>query len=399
MCVIAVAIDKKPSFDQIRKMHDDNSHGCSISWFNEKGLAQYKKGLDEKELFKLTYELPLPFALHFRQSSFSKDKENKLLNHPFEIVKGSPLRLEGEAVKLLIHNGTIREYDLMLAAANIIVDKEEPMTDTRAIAMIMAQNIELLKEDRLPWRIPGYFVIVDSTRKQFRLSGNFTNEDGILFSNLSWKWGKSNYQSAWNRATDDDIYAYMNGEEVPGLSVKEEITNPNNTTQKKSQSVSAEESKKKTQKIKTLGKKKGEKRIFEVIKINNLMTEAQYNSGVYFRPNEPLTSGNQEFMREGMKERRRWWKGVYSEHLYYQQKNTNNIITEYKCCKCSVHLPFFRVNTLRVLGDKPYEFTCISCERLIKNRQTQKEFEILDNFHSKTTRMVGIPRFGFGCGY
>lgn len=386
MCVIALAVDKKPTYEQIKKMFDDNSHGCSISWFNEKGLAQYVKGLDEDELFKLVYKTPLPFALHFRQSSFWKDKENKLLNHPFEVSLDSPLRLEGEAEKLLIHNGTIKEYELMLAVADIAIGKDEPITDTRAIAMIMAKNNE-----RLPWRLSGKYVIVDSVRKKFRVVGDFTNENGILFSNLSWKWGH-NYQNGLTGISDEDYYAYLMGNEVDFNKGSDTTNSETSETQKKKIAPKCEKNvKKETQKIKTNGKKTAGDIKPE---LNKTISEYQYNAGIlYGESNKSPTT------RIGMKERRKWWTFYYNPNLYFQQKDIDklNSATEFQCKHCKGFLSFSRVNILRISSNiNSSEFTCLTCDRLMKNGQSRKETKFVNgiNIDPKTTRLL---QFGCGC--
>jgi hypothetical protein len=385
MCCICVAIDKKPTLDQIHKMYDDNSHGASISFINKEGLAEYKKGLNEDEVFKAVYETPLPFVLHFRQSSFWKDRENKLLNHPFEISINSPLKLEGKAEKLLIHNGTIKEYELMMAVADIPIIKDDMMTDSRAIAMIMAKN----KDEKLPWRIPGKFVIIDSTRSKgkFRLSGDFTLEDGIMFSNLSWKWGTKTYNNSCSGLTEDEYYNYLINGDLPSSFELDE--------KKKIIKKGTEIAKKTTQKIK-LQKKTEQCNLF---KLDDTMTEQQYNAGIYYR--KPKTKntqdidivGNQsEYLKAGMKERRKWWWGfyrIYGDNLYYQQRNLDisNAPTKYQCNHCKGYLPFYRVNALRLIGFNPNEFLCKTCEGFSKNMPSF-DTRLVDNFKSKTTRLL-----------
>lgn len=404
MCCIAVCIDKKPSYTDIKKMYEDNSHGASISWFNKNGLSQYKKGLNEWDVFKLSYELPLPYVLHFRQSSFFSNKENKLLNHPFEITENSPLRLEGEAEKLLIHNGTIREYDLILATVNLSKETSDTMSDTRAIAMAMAK----LHDDKLPWRLTGKFVLVDSVLKKIRIAGkdDFTLEDGILYSNVTWKYQGQHFYHTHNEIlhmSDNEVYEFM-------LSKKD--IEPEPPAQKKTLSSSTKEIKRKTQKIRQLRKSDG---TFE-IPINYNMSELQYNSGMYYlapdskkncgiRISDDIELGKEYFhgnasesLKEGQKERRRWWHGVYHPNLYSDQlklkkENEKEVgktfllndrlskyITDFKCCKCNNWLTWTRVRALQTMGWKPHEYTCAGCDIQLR----KDYFENPNNFSSKS---------------
>lgn len=392
MCVIVVALDKKPDYNTIKKCYDDNSHGCSITWFNDKGLAEYQKGLNEDELFKLVYETPLPFVLHFRQSSFFMDRDNKFLNHPFEITPESPLRMHGEAEKLLIHNGTLKEYELMMAVADVPFVKDDPdMTDTRAIAKMMAKN-----NDRLPWRLEGKFVIVDSARKRFRLAGNFITEDGMLFSNLSWKWKQTYYSKKGKfNLTDEEYYNYLNGKDIDGNDIN--LVNPNDNLdpeKKKIVKTPVEETCKKTQKIKIRCTKPDT----TCFKLEEKMTELQYNSGRLYRyPKSKNTVdgdvfGNiSEYMRAGMKERRKWWKGFYDGNLYWKQRarSYNKTSTIYKCCDCGNLIDNGRYNILNIIGRKQSEFNCLACDQLKKNSQSLLQIgKRIDNFKEKTTRLL-----------
>lgn len=387
MCCIASCVDEKPTLDQIHRMYDDNSHGASISWINKKGLAQYKKGLSEDEVFKLVRETPLPFVLHFRQSSFSKDKENKLLNHPFEVTIDSPLRLEGEAEKLLIHNGTIREYDLMLATANIQVGKDEPMTDTRAIAMMMAKDNE-----KLPWRIPGKFVLIDSTRDKgkFRLTGDFTLEGGILYSNLSWKWGnKSFYNNPSGGLTDDEYYNFLLGGELPPEFELDE--------KKKIVKKTIKETKEATGKTQVSTNVNAGSKEYFVYQLDDSITEQQYNAGIFYR--KPKTKktvdadeiGNRsDYLKAGMKERRKWWLG--GGYIISKQKKLNdisNLVTKHQCYVCKGFLPFYRVNLLNVVGFPPEEYICKTCQELSGSSIYNMPIRV-DNFKEKTTRHMAL---------
>lgn len=187
MCLIIAARTKKPSLEILKKAEMANGDGAGVAWINDKKKAQWKKGLDADEVFKLIENLPLPFVVHFRLGSRGL-KKDLLLTHPFVIAPNSPLSLEGEADKLFIHNGTIYDTDwkwaLWGAGLNV---PDDLMSDSRALAMILSQhrNHDFLK------KIKGNFIYVDSTKEKFPfviLGDTFKYEDGMYFSNFEWKY-------------------------------------------------------------------------------------------------------------------------------------------------------------------------------------------------------------------
>ena len=214
MCVVIVADSQKPSLEILTQCRNANSHGIGITWLNENGKAEYKKGIELDELYQLTLKLTLPFVVHMRLASSGGKSE--LLCHPFEITKESQLRLEGECDKTLVHNGHIHEYERLLAAAGIYIEKNEnnPMSDSRAVAMIAANNNE-----KFLHYLTGNFVIVDSLEKTIRMFGDFKEENGIHFSNMTWKFrGNCNYH-IFERGWYDEHYNYnhefiTNGSEI-----------------------------------------------------------------------------------------------------------------------------------------------------------------------------------------
>lgn len=206
MCVIVVADKKRPTLEIVNKCHAKNSDGGGIAWFNKKGKAEYRKGLNVQEIYDLTQSVPLPFVAHFRLASCGG--KNELLTHPFEITKKSELKLAGQADKLLIHNGTFADWKICLAAANVDEpDVNSPLSDTRAIAMILARHRNYNFLDK----ISGRFIVMDATTKQFHFFGDFDEEGGIWYSNLFWKNYYKNYTNCnvtyYNQASNPNNYA------------------------------------------------------------------------------------------------------------------------------------------------------------------------------------------------
>jgi len=185
MCVILIPEKKHPSREIIEKCNSKNPDGCSVSWLNKRGKAQYIKGLKVEELLKIIPDLEFPYVLHFRYASPGMPI-NPLFTHPFEVNEESPLRFKGETKKLLIHNGTIKEYEWLLAGAGIDLEKDELMSDTRAIAKVISKNNE-----KLLWKLPGNFVLVDSVKDKIRMVGDWIHDNGIHYSNMKWKYSGS----------------------------------------------------------------------------------------------------------------------------------------------------------------------------------------------------------------
>ena len=186
MCVILACKSQKPTKEILDKCHAANGDGAGIFWFNETNKAQYKKGLLPAALFEIVEKLPLPFCIHFRASSIGGKSD--LLTHPFEVTPESVLRLEGEAEQLLMHNGHFGDWKICLAAANLRFSQNETFSDTRAIARVISNgNTAFLKDMG-----KGKFILADAQRKKFSLYGDdFTEYEGILYSNMAWRYGRA----------------------------------------------------------------------------------------------------------------------------------------------------------------------------------------------------------------
>jgi hypothetical protein len=203
----------KPSLDIINKCHDCNSDGIGVAWFKGNKVA-YKKGLKPGDAFNLIQTLQLPFSMHFRMASCGG--KDPLLNHPFEIDRKSPLVMEGECEQILLHNGHWGDWEKCLAAANIYPDKDDIMSDTRAIAMLLHNNMRFIEH------IHGKFLVMDGATQTTSITPftDFTEIDGILYSNTFWQYGGRNHsrypatsrvtidgwdESEWNYSPQGDV--------------------------------------------------------------------------------------------------------------------------------------------------------------------------------------------------
>ena len=117
MCVILLCKEKKPTDAVLEKCQTANSDGIGMAWLNkESRKATWEKNLSLYELKELVKKIELPFIIHFRNAS--KGGKSALLSHPLVISENSPLSFKGEADKLLFHNGTIHDWEVILAAAD-----------------------------------------------------------------------------------------------------------------------------------------------------------------------------------------------------------------------------------------------------------------------------------------
>lgn len=192
MCLLAISLTKKPSLDILRRAWCANSDGAGVAWVNSKKKVEYIKGISSvEELYNITQAAELPFVFHLRLQSFGGF--DKLLTHPFEITKESKLEFYGECDRALFHNGTEKSYKWAMSAAGIENTKdkdgkEEPLSDTRAIAMILAGH----KNNNFLHDASGKFVVVGPKHPNdehfIRYYGDFDEEDGIFYSNLLWKY-------------------------------------------------------------------------------------------------------------------------------------------------------------------------------------------------------------------
>lgn len=184
MCVIAIAVEKRLTTDIITKCDGVNRDGIGVAWFrqNNEHYIDFKKGIKLEEAVELAKTLPLPYVFHFRLSTVGG--YNPLLCHPFVATPESPLVQNGAAKSVLFHNGhwhdwhkTRNEFGIKLKGAE---------SDSRVIASIVgtlgSKSLHLFN---------GKFALLSIDDKNTCLIerfGDWQEEDGVLYSNLIWKY-------------------------------------------------------------------------------------------------------------------------------------------------------------------------------------------------------------------
>jgi len=192
MCIIAVALKRKLTLEEAENCFLSNPDGAGVAW--SRGDRNYLRkgfmGLDE--FIEFYEELDaLPHVVHCRAATSGGVRPE--LTHPFIVDLQSPPRLEWSGKKpLLFHNGVVSKWeDLFLRFAPDIVRELRrsrkgsqippgPWSDTRTVAVIAA----LVGEGILPF-LGGKYAVLD--RGRVRTYGEFVEENGVLFSNTSYK--------------------------------------------------------------------------------------------------------------------------------------------------------------------------------------------------------------------
>lgn len=140
MCVI-ICCDKESGFPALQTLESAealNRHGGGIAWIGENGKVQYQKGINAKQIFAITKQIPLPAIIHFRIASIGA--VNDPLCHPFPINEEASCDLSGECDSVLFHNGTWHGWSDICLQTVIKKDIKFPegqWSDSRAMAWLV----------------------------------------------------------------------------------------------------------------------------------------------------------------------------------------------------------------------------------------------------------------------
>jgi predicted glutamine amidotransferase len=193
MCIIAYAKTRKLTTNEFEDCYDSNKDGVGIAYKNSENKICYIKGIMNKEkALKFYKNFPnTPHVLHFRIAS--SGGVSRALTHPFLVSPNSPLntKYEGDG-PLLFHNGVVPMWEkLMLDYIQIHrIIPTGPISDTRCVAMALSQMEEFEKHLNA---LPGKWIYL--TPNRILKVGHFTEEDGVEFSNFTYKKYTSTYDS------------------------------------------------------------------------------------------------------------------------------------------------------------------------------------------------------------
>lgn len=189
MCLLAIAFKNKINREDFDKIWAENGDGVGYSKIvtkDGKKTCFFKKGfMDKESAWAYQEHIDLPYTIHFRKSSIGA--VTPALCHPFIVSENSPLELEGYADKLLFMNGTSGLYEDFLAAYGYYPENNELMSDARAFAIIASNDNE-----RFLYRLNACKFVISNAFSEnggnhwYLPSKEFTERDGIIYSNFKW---------------------------------------------------------------------------------------------------------------------------------------------------------------------------------------------------------------------
>ena len=148
MCIIFACHEKLPPEDDLRAGAWRNDDGAGIAWLAGNGKVRWVKGLksDHEEVVKYIEKnkIKFPLAIHFRNASVGGN--SLLLTHPFPVTRGVELLNEGEANKILMHNGHVVDWDKhfmhCLYSSPEVQCPDGLWSDSRVLAFLVASKGE-----------------------------------------------------------------------------------------------------------------------------------------------------------------------------------------------------------------------------------------------------------------
>lgn len=181
MCVIAYAKNgvKIPK-ENIKKMFYANNDGAGICWKDNKGFVHFKKGfMTCRELIKAYEQVQdsSEVAIHCRLATHGTVNQENC--HPFIIGKRKRVsKLESDDVgNILMHNGVIHSLNCPVTYNDSRMFAEDTLR-----YILDEKKLKCIVETLEP---TSKFVIMRK-KKPTILCGDFTNVNGVMYSNLWW---------------------------------------------------------------------------------------------------------------------------------------------------------------------------------------------------------------------
>lgn len=208
MCLLVVCDRRRLTVQEIENAWRTNSDGAGFAYTS--GRRQHvRKGFMTLDAFLEFYETVdvLPHVVHFRAAT--SGGVSPLMTHPFPCEV--PPRLETEwksTAPVLFHNGVLSNWnDLFVRLVDVLLQKgkrafEGPWGDTRVAALAVGA----CGEGVLQGIGGGRYVVVGDGR--IRTYGEFTNDNGALFSNTVYKWaqyGRGHRYFDWGYMDNDNL--------------------------------------------------------------------------------------------------------------------------------------------------------------------------------------------------
>lgn len=181
MCIIAICIKRKLTKDELDECWYYNRDGAGVAFPISSNEHRMERGFMQKRDLVAYYDTVdvLPHVVHFRVASSGGVRPG--LTHPFICTEDSPLLLQyAGRDMLLFHNGVAVQWEAL--AKEHGVPTCGPWSDTRALSAIIGRGME--PAELLP-TAGGKFVTMQGNA--IWRYGEFIEEDGVLFSNSSYK--------------------------------------------------------------------------------------------------------------------------------------------------------------------------------------------------------------------
>ncbi len=205
MCIIIYKPKDKelPSKEVLDTCFSNNADGCGLTyyangyWHTRKGFMTFEDFYHTLNRMRAKIE-NLPVIIHFRMSTCIGIEPEK--THPFPITKNSKLlnTITYKAKQVLAHNGILGSGDT-----------DERLTDTQVFIktfivhvkglLHLPQITDLISDNSLGSRI----IIGDGNK--VRMYGSWTEDGGILYSNVGYKEKSLIYDDwVWHEDEDED---------------------------------------------------------------------------------------------------------------------------------------------------------------------------------------------------
>lgn len=211
MCLLAICDTKPMPKENFAKAFSSNSDGFGFAWVENKEVNYIKGMMDVKDAWEkysawIKEKAIYPHVVHFRLGKpFTAE-----LTHPFEVSELSPLSIANKTTnEVLFHNGGVSGWKDRMFEAFVLAKSipEGPIIDTRVIAMLYHHYGKRIFD-----YIDGKWVALGP--KKLRIWGEFKEDNGIRYSNESYKPVKSYYQkkeddfskNLFNAYTDIDSF-------------------------------------------------------------------------------------------------------------------------------------------------------------------------------------------------
>lgn len=182
MCVVAVGPASR-IIPHVSAAMETNRDGAGLAWYDGKKLC-YIKGINSPKHARRILRKIGEGSAAFHARIATSGSKSPVLTHPFHVERFSPLAYHGETDMLLFHNGISRfPWETLIPAGRAAKE----WSDTRALAHGLATGA--VRESDLE-SDGGKFLIFRSYPggAGFRFFGNWTEFDGVRWSNLFWRW-------------------------------------------------------------------------------------------------------------------------------------------------------------------------------------------------------------------